>query len=278
MIGAWLAKALKEYGDGIEFYGFVFLSNHFHFLLRDTKGQLAKFMWYFQLNVGKAISRELGRQGYFFSREYDAAPVLTNEDFEDRYAYVLTNAVKAGLVTKAQAAPFLSSLKTALENKTLRFVWFDRTKKHNKSRRGQKVDDKSFEETHDIKLAVPPMWKRLTIRKRRERIEELVKNNEVRYGRQRRAEGLTVFGAKRLMSQSPFARPKNPARSPRVKVFCRIKELAEEYFEAVRTIVGVYREVYEGYLQSGKKRRRARIEWPPGSYPPSSMIPMPLME
>ena len=35
-------------GDGIELYGFIFLSSHFHFLLRDTKGQLAQFMWYFR--------------------------------------------------------------------------------------------------------------------------------------------------------------------------------------------------------------------------------------
>jgi len=188
IIGAWLAKALKEYGDGIELYGFIFLSSHFHFLLRDTKGQLAQFMWYFQLNVGKAISRELGRRGYFFSREYDAAPVLTNEDFEDRYAYLLTNAVKAGLVAKAGQAPFFSSLEAALENKTLRFVWLDRTKKHNKSRRGQKVKDASFEEVNEIALAIPPMWKELTSRKRKARIEALIKANEVRYGKQRRAE------------------------------------------------------------------------------------------
>jgi len=277
IIGAWLAKALKEYGDGIELYGFIFLSSHFHFLLRDTKGQLAQFMWYFQLNVGKAISRELGRRGYFFSREYDAAPVLTNEDFEDRYAYLLTNAVKAGLVAKAGQAPFFSSLEAALENKTLRFVWLDRTKKHNKSRRGQKVKDESFEEVNEIALAIPPMWKELTSRKRKARIEELIKANEIRYGKQRRAEGLTVLGVPKILAQSPFSRSRNPARSPRVKVFCRIKELEEEFLDAVRTTVGLYREVYDSFLRSTRKRRPAKLEWPPGCYPPSSMILMGLI-
>ena len=274
LIGSWLAKALKEYGDGIEIFSFIFLSNHLHLLLRDTKGQLAQFMWYFQLNVGKAISRELGRRGYFFCREYDAVPVLTDEDFENRYAYILTNPVKAALVAKAKHSPFFSSLDAALENKTLRFVWFDRTKKHNKSRRGQKVKQEEFEERNDIKLAVPPMWKGLTVRQRRDRIEELVKDNETRYGRQRRAEGQSVLGVPRLLAQSPFGRPQNPARSPRVKVFCRVKELEKEFLESVRTTVGLYREVYEGFLKSARKRRLAQIEWPPGCYPPSSMIPM----
>jgi len=274
LIGSWLAKALKEYGDGIELYGFIFMSSHLHLLLCDTKGQLAQFMWYFQLNVGKALNREFGRRGYFFAREYDAAPVLTDEDFENRYAYILTNPVKAGLTASAKAAPFFSSLEAALTDKTLQFVWLDRTKKHNKSRRGQKVKNKSFEELNELPLAIPPMWEKLTAGQRRARIGELVKVNEIRYGRQRRAEGLTVLGVPRILAQSPFNRSKNPARSPRVKVFCHIEALAKEYLESVRTTVGLYRQVYEGLMKAARKRRPAQIEWPPGCYPPSSMIPM----
>ena len=274
IIGSWLAKALKKYGDGIELYGFVFLSNHLHLLLKDTKGQLAKFMWYFQLNVGKALNRHLGRRGYFFSREYDAAPVLTEEDFEDRYAYILTNAVKPGLVAKAKDSPFFSSLKAALEGKKLQFTWLDRTKKHNKTRRGQQVDDGQFEERNDIVLAIPPMWKGLSAKERRARIEGLIKANEVRYGKERRAEGREVLGVRRILAQSPFARPKNPARSPRVKVFCRDKELEKQYLEAVRSTVAMYREAYDGFMKSARKRRKSLVEWPPGCYPPSSMIPI----
>ena len=40
IISTWLAKALEEHGDGIELYAFIFLSNHLHFLLRDTKGSI----------------------------------------------------------------------------------------------------------------------------------------------------------------------------------------------------------------------------------------------
>ena len=71
LIGAWLAIALYKYGDGIEVFAFIFLSNHFHILLRDTKGQLAEFMWYLQLNIAKALNEFNGkRRGAFFSREY----------------------------------------------------------------------------------------------------------------------------------------------------------------------------------------------------------------
>ena len=87
LIGAWLAKSLVEHGDGIELYAFAFLSNHFHMLLRDPKGQLPEFMWYFQVNLAKSVNEALGRRGHFFSREYDAAPVLTDEDFDAPVSY-----------------------------------------------------------------------------------------------------------------------------------------------------------------------------------------------
>ncbi|MCP4600030.1 MAG: hypothetical protein GY847_05740 [Proteobacteria bacterium] len=276
LIGAWLGKALKEHGDGIELYAFVFLSNHLHLLLKDTKSQLAEFMWYFQLNLAKAVNRELGRRGHFFSREYDAAPVLTDEAFEERYAYILTNPVKPGLVAKVSDSPFFSSLKGALEDKLFKFTWFDRTRKHNRTRRGQKRDNSEFEKEYEYKLAIPPMWKHLSKKKRQERAKELIRANEVRYARERRAESRSVLGARRVVAQSPFTRPRNPARSPRVKVFCRVKEIEEGYLKGVRVIVGMYKEAYGGFITAARRGCRPLVEWPSGCYPPSSMVPIPV--
>ena len=65
----WLARARVEYGDGIDIFGFIFLSNHFHILLRDTSGNLASFMNYFQGNLGAAVNARmldcLARTGAF---------------------------------------------------------------------------------------------------------------------------------------------------------------------------------------------------------------------
>ncbi len=276
LIGAWLGKALKEHGNGIELYGFIFLSSHLHLLLKDTKGQLAKFMWYFQLNLAKAVNRVLGRRGHFFAREYDAAPVLTDEAFENRFAYILTNAVKPGLVKKAADSPFFSSLKGALEDKIFRFTWFDRTRKHNRTRRGQKRDSTEFEKVYEYKLAIPPMWKHLSKKQRQTRAKALIRANEVRYGKERRAEGRGVLGAQKILVQSPFMRPKNPSRSPRVKLFCNDKEIEQAYLEAVRVVVGIYQEVYGAFITAAKRGRRPLAEWPPGCYPPSSMVPIPV--
>ena len=276
LIGAWLAKALEEHGDGIQLYAFIFLSNHLHLLLRDARGQLAEFMWFFQLNLARAVNRELGRRGHFFSREYDAVPVLTDADFEERYAYVVTNAVKAGLVDRAADGPFLSSLEMALTDKPRRFRWLDRTRLHNRTRRGQRVDHRDFERTYELRLSLPPLWRGLSTRARRARIRGLVQTSERRYRRERRAEGRGVLGRRRILAQSPLMRPRDPARRPRVKVFCKLRELRAEYLAGLRDLVGRYREAYGAWLAAVRRGRRLHVEWPPGCYPPSALRPLPL--
>ena len=278
LIGAWLAKALQEHGDGIQLYAFIFLSNHLHLLLRDTKGQLAELMWFFQANLARAVNRELGRHGHFFSREYDAVPVLTDADFEERYAYIVTNAVKAGLVDRAADGPFLSSLELALSDKTMRFRWLDRTRLHNRTRRNQRVNQRDFERAYELRLATPPLWRGLTTRARRARIRELVRSNEQRYRRERRAEGRSVLGRRRIMAQSPLMRPRDPARRPRVKVFCKLHELKEAYLAGLRELVGRYREAYGAWLTAARQGLRTLVDWPPGCYPPSALRPLPLMK
>jgi len=278
LIGAWLAKSLAEYGDGIELYAFIFMSNHLHLLLRDTRGKLAEFMCYFQGNLARAVNRELGREkGHFFAEEYDAVPVLTDEDFETRYAYVLTNAVKVGLVSRAASSPFFSSLNAALGDNCLSFTWFNRTERHNRTRRGQKVDDAEFERGYTLELSIPPMWEGLSCGQRRARIRGLVKGNEVRYGRERRAVGMGVMGVRRVLNQSPFTRPANPSRRRRARVYCRYKEQEAAYLELLKQTVGAYREVYGVYIAAVREGRRLRsLEWPSGCYPPSSMVPVPM--
>jgi len=139
IIGAWFARALCLFGDGLEIYAFVFISNHFHLLVRDTKGTLAQFMDYFQGNVARAINREIGRKGKFWAREYDDAIVAGDAEFINRYVYILCNAVKAGLVEHAAQWPGWSSLHGALTNTGYSFDLLNKTKYYNATRNGNAI-------------------------------------------------------------------------------------------------------------------------------------------
>lgn len=275
LIGSWLARALEKYGDGIDLYGFIFLGNHFHLLLRDTKGQLSKFMWYFQTNLAKAINRALGRKnGRVFARRFDAEMVGDDETFLRCYGYVLGNAVKSGLVERASWWPGLCSLAAALSGETMRFVQFDRTGYHNATRRGQKVDIAKFMKEYEIRLAVPPMWSEKSEEEVSAFVGALVEGYEAQQAAARRATGRGFLGVTGVLSQRPTDRPLEPEFARRQYVLCRDTERRRELKAAWRRVTGEYRERFGEMREAARTRRRFHAEWPPWTCPPSCMEPV----
>jgi putative transposase len=275
VILAWLAKALAEH-PGIQLHAYVFMSNHFHLLVTDPLGQLADFMCYLQGQMGRAINRDIlgERRGHFWSKSYSSIPVLTDADFEERYAYILTNPVKPGLVARAEDSPFVSSYRQSFSELPLTCQWLDRTKRNDKGRGGRAVQDAECVEELEIRLTLPPQWRKLSKSARAARIAGLVKGMERRYGRFRAAEGRSVLGVRRILAQNPFMRPRNSARAPAPTVFCKDRELKETYIEGFKALFGLYREAFDGYVKASRKGRRLLVEWPPGTYPPSVSRPI----
>ena len=112
-----------------------------------AQGTLAQFLGYFQGNLARAINKELGRHGKFFSREYDDVIVSGEREFLNRYVYILCNAVKAGLVERAEQWPGWSSLQGAMQGAPYRFELLNATKYYKAKRFGKKVDRAEFVET-----------------------------------------------------------------------------------------------------------------------------------
>ena len=241
-------------------------------MLKDTEGKLAQFMCYFEANIARAINKEIGRHGKFWAREYDDVIVDGENEFLDRYAYVVCNAVKAGLVDRAEEWGGVNSLSHALSGEPYRVELLNKTKLHNATRRGKKVDREKFIETFEFSLAIPPMWEELSQKERAARVRELVKCGEKEY-RQKR-EGKPALGMKKVFVQKPTDRPKNPAFRPRIKVFCFDRERRKELLLAYRSHVEAYREIWDGFIRAAAKGKRPAIEWPAWSYPPSSWTPI----
>jgi REP element-mobilizing transposase RayT len=274
IIGYWFTRSLYRYGYGLEIFAFIFLSNHFHLLVRDTQGTLSQFMCYFQGNVAKAINRELGRKGKFWAREYDDVLIddQSNEDFLDRYTYILCNSVKAGLVTSADSWIGWSSLDAALTGEKLSFSGINKTKKHHATRRGQKIDDIEFLETYEFELALPPMWEHFQIAERATFIRDLLKGGERKFNQDRGNK--PALGIGMVLKQKWSDRPKKPSFRPRIKIFCSNYERRKELLNQYRSFTNIYREMYGGYLNAIQKGKRPSIEWPDWSFPPSTMVPV----
>lgn len=272
IIQCWFARALNRYGEGLEIYAFIFLSNHFHLLINDTKGSLAVFMCYFQANVAKAINEELGRKGRFWVHEYDDVIVEGDAALLDRYAYTVGNAVKAGLVNTSAEWIGWSSFAGAVSDGKYCFEMLDRTKLHSATRRKQKVEVSKFIDKWEFALTPPPFLDGKTRAETKWFIENLMESAEAEF-RSRRG-NKPPLGVKNILKQRPTDRPQDPSFRPRIKVFCLDPDKRDQWLDGYRTFVGGYREIFDAYRKASYKRRRADAEWPQGSYPPSCRYPI----
>ena len=149
IITYWLARAKCRYGRGLHIYGYLFLSNHFHLFCKDTEGTLAEFMEYFQGNVARAINRAIGRgPAHFWQGHYDDQIVDGEKAFWNKYVYIMTNAVKSGLVKRVEDWAGVNSFKAAITGEPIRGAGLNRTRYHNANRGNKKRPKSDFMETY----------------------------------------------------------------------------------------------------------------------------------
>jgi len=276
LIGGWLGRALAKYGRGITIYGFIFMSNHYHILLKDTKGMMPKFMWYFQTNLAKAINREMKRHGgSVFAKRYDAVPVADDESFLNRLIYILGNGVKARLVKRADQWPGLSSLGASLNGEKLIFKMLNATAYQLAclAKGANRVNKKDYIETYIIPIAPPDCFADKSPKKVQSAIRDLLTAFEQKHALERKDKGQKVLGVKKIMSTNFRDRPVNPSFSPRVMIFCKDKFTKEEYKEALRSFTAAYQEASASFKNATMKKKRSMAEWPDYSCPPFCIIP-----
>ncbi|MCP4599585.1 MAG: hypothetical protein GY847_03435, partial [Proteobacteria bacterium] len=227
---------------------------------------------YFKGNVARSINKELERHGKFFAREYDDVIVFGEQEFINRYTYILCNAVKAGLVERADEWTGWSSLEGALGEKSYRFELLNATKYYNAVRFGKKVNKADFIETWEFDLTVPPMWEAMTSKQRAQIIWEVVSTAEKKYKLKR--EGKPVLGIANIKRQNPTDRPKSPSKKTKIKFICFEKAMLKELLEGYRQFNGGYRETLGTFYRAAHRKKRPLVEWPMGSYPPSGIRPI----
>src|SRR5262245_29073477 len=95
-----LARARRLYP--VEVCAAVFLSNHYHLLVRvEDAGRLARFMGYVNSNLARELGRYTGWRDKLWARRYQAI-VVSNEEAAQvaRLEYLLSHGCKEGLVRK----------------------------------------------------------------------------------------------------------------------------------------------------------------------------------
>jgi REP element-mobilizing transposase RayT len=96
---------------GVLVHSLVVLSNHYHLVVSDPRCQLPRFMHWLNTHLAKAMNVAYGRGESFFSPgSYSKVTLGDPAAVLDKLAYVITNAVAAGLVASPAEWPGLRAL------------------------------------------------------------------------------------------------------------------------------------------------------------------------
>ena len=163
IIGSCMARGLKMYG--VKLYGFVWMSNHAHFLLRAPADKFADFMAYMNGQISVNANRFLGRKSQFWGRRYSAAQVLDEAAELEMLGYLLANPQNAGIADSIEQWAGLSSAAFFFQNSQQRFLHFNRTAWH---KNGRPDDIAPFLSTTVLDHELLPQLSRLNERERQQ--------------------------------------------------------------------------------------------------------------
>ena len=152
LIAGVLSRALVRSEGQIELYAYVFMSNHYHLILKSfDQKSLSEFMQYLNQN----LSRELGRlhdwKHHFWQSQYASHVVLDEEALASQFKYVLSNSVKEGLVSHPKLWPGLHCYSQIIDNTQVKGTWIDRTAMYNAKRlkSNEHLTEQDFTITYD---------------------------------------------------------------------------------------------------------------------------------
>ena len=150
--------------DPVQICGFVFLSNHYHLLLRVPDAErLADFMEYVQSNLAREVCRLHDWKDKVWSRRYSAIVISDEEATQvDRLRYILANGCKEGLVASPRDWPGVNMIAAVLDGKPLTGTWFDRTKEYAARLRGESFTRYQYSTEETVTLSPLPCWRHLT--------------------------------------------------------------------------------------------------------------------
>ncbi len=108
----------------IEIHAFVLMSNHYHMLVSTPKGNLDKFMFYFNKELSREIQMQSGVINQKFGARYFSSIICSQRYYETVYRYIYRNPVDADLSQRVEAYKY-SSLRFIISGERYLFPIFD---------------------------------------------------------------------------------------------------------------------------------------------------------
>lgn len=262
--------ARGQRATGTRICAFVYLSNHYHLLIRvrDAR-EMAEFMRYVNSNIAREVARLYSWREKVWARRYTDIVVSHEPEAQfQRLHYLLVQGVKERLVASPLHWPGASSTASLANGTSLRGVWIDRTSQYRAHLAGAATADYRFSTVETLELSPLPCLEEEAPARRqalvRRMIRKIVSRSEAERGSQR------VLGREAVLRQDPFSRPATSKRSPAPRfhaVAPRVRRALEDIYRHFRISYGQARED----LRSG----RGDLSFPAGSFlGPGDFVPL----
>jgi REP element-mobilizing transposase RayT len=245
-----LAVAAERYG--VVIHGFCVLSNHFHCVLTDARGNLPAFEQYLDSLVARSINALYGRwESFWAPGSYSAVTLSSAEDVLSKLAYVLANPTTAGLVRRASEWPGLWSGPHRIGAGPV----LVRRPEHFFRASGP------MPVTTALELVCPPGFESVDAFRRQ--LAAAVTALEDAAARDLASQGHSFLGARRVLAQKPGARPAagEPRRRLNPRVAGRDKWKRIEAISRLKSFLGEYRAAWLSFTRGVRD-----TIFPPGTY------------
>ena len=231
--------------NDVKLFAFVFLSNHFHCIIKASPRNVSSFVQHFSGNVARKVGDSIGWHGKFWERRFSAEPILDEEALDERMRYIFAHGIKEGLVKKHSDWPGLTALPELLGQTPRSFAW-----------PGRSTDIRT-----PLVIEPLPHHSELSSAARIARIKTLIKEaeNQAKLGRMNN----DFLGVSKVLSKHPHDFPKRLNKTPRplCHAFCRT--VREAFIASYRAFRQAYRVASEAY----------RAGFPGVAFPPHSHLP-----
>ncbi len=228
------------------------MSNHFHLVVTDVRGNLPEFGRVLDGILAKALNALHGRWENFWAPcSYSAVALITPEDILEKVAYTLANPAIAGLVEKGREWPG---------------VWSDPRFIGSNGERIERpghyfAEEGSMEPSEELVFSVPPGFE--SAEAFREQVIARVREIEKAAATEREASGKTVLGARRVLRQRPTDRPADdePRRVLNPRIAARDKRKRIRALRRLARFLRRYRRALKRFL-----RGERNVVFPRGTY------------